>query len=304
MNSEFEGKITTEAIRKFDIIFGSNKTKKIIEAEISDWRNMFKVESEHVSGKVYRVSIQYGLKPNIGVMIGDEGVLLVDSGHNLVADILKKEISKLTKLPIIKIINTHPHGDHVSANKSFPQINPVNFANLDKLTKNNELKYAKHKVQKTTGKITLSYYYFDFNDEQVQIIPMTGSHSLSDILIYFPQSKAVHMGDLLLTQSFPAIYSNIPKYLEILDTVLAFFPNDINYIGGHGRLYQKRDLIEYIEMLNTTIGIVRNEMKKGLTVKEMQKNDILKDWVEWGDFLSFLNKNSWIEYIFRSYSKK
>ena len=54
-------------------------------------------------------------------------------------------------------------------------------------------------------------------------------------------------------------------------------------------------------MLQTTIDLVRKEMKAGKSVQEMKDAKILEKWESWGEFLSFLNTDYWIESIYKSY---
>ena len=122
-----------------------------------------------------------------------------------------------------------------------------------------------------------------------------------DLIIYFTESGVVHMGDLLLTQSFPAVGPRVKKYLEILDWVIGEFPPSTIFIGGHGRDYSMEDVKDYRKMLTDTIRIVQKGMKAGKTVEDMKKEDVLKDYQSWGVFLEFLNTDYWITSIHDSY---
>src|SRR5262245_48331010 len=57
---------------------------------------------------------------NAGVVIGDDGVLVIDTltGDEAAGHLLQ-EIRKLTTLPVKFVVNTHYHGDHVAGNKVF-----------------------------------------------------------------------------------------------------------------------------------------------------------------------------------------
>jgi glyoxylase-like metal-dependent hydrolase (beta-lactamase superfamily II) len=145
------------------------------------------------------------------------------------------------------------------------------------------------------------YFSLNFNGEKIQIIPFPGIHSDSDLLVYFSSSGVVHMGDLLLTQSFPAVGPKVKEYLSFLDKVISVFPKGTKFIGGHGRDYTLNDVIEYRQMLKETIAEVRAEMKKGKTIEDIKRINVLQDWESWGEFLSFLNTDYWIEAIFKSY---
>jgi len=59
---------------------------------------------------------------NIGVVIGAEAVLIVDSREtHRQADVLRDELCTLTRLPVGWVVNTHYHWDHTWGNARFPE---------------------------------------------------------------------------------------------------------------------------------------------------------------------------------------
>ncbi len=255
-----------------------------------------------LSDHVYRVTLDYSLRPNIGVSVGSDGILLVDTGHQEVASGLLSAIKDLKEGEIKYIINTHPHGDHAGGNKACgPGAVVIEYKSLEEMVSNGVLSPGKGKISGGSGKGFDSFYSMNYNGEEIRIIPSPGAHSDSDLIIYFTRSGVVHMGDLLLTQSFPAVGPRVKKYLEILDMAIDRFPEDTKFIGGHGRDYTMSDVIDYREMLSDTIKIVREGMKSGKSIEDMRQEDVLKDYETWGVFLEFLNTDTWIEFIYQSY---
>jgi len=245
---------------------------------------------------VYRITLDYSLRPNIGVSAGSDGILLVDTGHKEVAEELLSAVNEIKEGDIQYIINTHPHGDHAGGNKTCGE-NAVVIGYDD-------LRQRVSEGVLTQGDESKNYYSMDFNGEEIRIIPSPGAHSDKDLIIYFTGSGVVHMGDLLLTQSFPAVGPRIKKYLEILDWAIAKFPEDTKYIGGHGRDFTLQDVIDYRKMLADTIKIVQKGMKDGKSVDDMKNEDVLKDYKSWGVFLDFLDTDYWIASIHDSYKSE
>jgi len=251
---------------------------------------------------LYRITFPYSLRTNIVMSVGPDGVLLVDTGFKETAEALNSLIHKLAKGDAEYIINTHLHGDHVSGNWICGKnATIVDFDNLEECMSygfvfpgNGDLE---GKLAESFGK----YYSLNFNGEKIQIIPYPGIHSDTDLLVYFSKSEVVHMGDLLLTQSFPAVGSRVKEYMNFLDKVVNTFPSATKFIAGHGRDYTMANLKDYRQMLQTTIDIVHKEMKAGKDLGQIQKADVLKEWESWGEFLTFLNCDTWIECIVTSY---
>ena len=70
----------------------------------------------HVLPVQGNVSLLLGAGGNVAVQIGEEGVLVVDTGTAQMSDKLLAAIRKLSAKPIRYIINTHFHPDHTGGN--------------------------------------------------------------------------------------------------------------------------------------------------------------------------------------------
>jgi glyoxylase-like metal-dependent hydrolase (beta-lactamase superfamily II) len=257
-----------------------------------------------LSSQIYRITFPYELKTNIGVSVGIDGILLVDTGFKETAQELRSTVKGLCDGEIHYVINTHLHGDHVGGNVVCAKnATLIDGHNLDQCMSYGVVFPGNGDLEGKNGNGFNTYYSLNFNGEEVQIIPYPGVHSEADLLVYFSSSGVVHMGDLLLTQSFPAVGPKVKEYLDFLDKVIDVFPKDTKFIGGHGRDYTLKDVIEYRKMLKETIARVRAEMEKGKTVEDMKRSNVLQGWESWGEFLSFLNTDYWIESIYKSYHK-
>ena len=261
-------------------------------------------EVVQLSSQIYRITFPYNLKTNIGVSVGKDGILLVDTGFKETAEELVSTVQALCDGEIHYVINTHLHGDHVGGNAVCAKnATLIDGQNLDQCMSYGVVFPGNDGLEGKNGNGFNTYYSLNFNGEEVHIIPVPGIHSEEDILVYFSSSGVVHMGDLLLTQSFPAVGPKVKEYLVFLDKVIEVFPEDTKFIGGHGRDFTLTDVIEYRHMLKETIERVRAEMEKGKTVEDMKRSKVLQGWESWGEFLSFLNTDYWIESIYKSYHK-
>lgn len=254
------------------------------------------------SGSVYRLTFPHRLRTNIGVSVGTDGILLVDTGYKDTVPQLKKVLKRIGQGKIKYIVNTHHHGDHTQGNViAGPETRIVGLHDVKQLVSQGVLVKAKGPMVGKTGKMFELYYTLDFNGEEIRLIPSPGTHSSSDMIIYFTRSGVVHMGDLLLSQSFPAVGRNIKKYLPILEKVIDIFSEDTIFLSGHGKDLTKKGVRNYYSMLLTTIDMVKKAKKAGKTIKEIQKQRILKDYESYNTYLDWLTTDYWIDAVYKCY---
>jgi cyclase len=253
---------------------------------------------------VHRLTIDFSLRPNLAVSTGGDGVLIVDTGFEQTAEKLKSIISDLDSGDLRYIINTHDHGDHQGANSLVkgPNTLIVGSNRLEFMTNSGGLKRGTD-LKTRSGKKFAPAYILNFNGEPIHLIPYPGLHDETDMLIHFTKSRVAHLGDLLLTQSFPSVGSRVPGYLEFLDIIMDYFPENTIFIGGHGREYAQSDIKIYKNMLLKTIAIVRDAMTTGKTTEQMIEENLLGEYESWGEYLTFLGPDAWIKMVTASYRK-
>ena len=253
-----------------------------------------------LSNNIYRITFPYGLRTNIGVSAGKDGILLVDTGFKETVPDLKKILKKLGGKEIKYIINTHSHGDHCRGNViAGPNTKIIGLNDAESMVKKGVFTKGKKAIKGKKGKVFKKYYYMKFNDEEIRLFPSPGAHSNFDWIIHFTGSGVVHMGDLLLSQSFPAVSKNIKKYFPMLERVIDVFPDNTTFISGHGKDLKRAGVKNYLKMLYHTADIVKKGKKAGKTIKDMQNQRILKDYESYNTYLDWLTTNFWIEVVYK-----
>jgi len=256
-----------------------------------------------INKNIYKLTFFHIQPTNISVFIGSDSVLLIDTGFPRTAEKMWATLKQIIKGKIKYIINTHMHMDHTGGNNAFDQnVVIINYPNLEKLVAKGVLKKGAGEIKGKSGKIFKTYYTMFFNDREIRLIPSPGSHTDADMLIYFPKQGVLHMGDLLISQSFPSLTrgAKVFKYMEILDTIIDIFPENTICMAGHGRNLTMKELKDYRHMLLDTIEIVKKGKLKGKSIEQMQKEKVLKDFISYNTFIPELNTDFWIGAVFRS----
>ena len=134
--------------------------------------------------------------------------------------------------------------------------------------------------------------------EELEIFPYPGLHSEVDILIHFSRAQVLCMGDLLLSQSCPAI-RDAAAYLELLDKVLDVFPPRTTFVSGHGGDLSAAGLRKYRTDMAEMARLVKKEFAAGRSAEDMVRADLLKGYKAEYSHLDWLGPDSWIRTVVR-----
>lgn len=236
---------------------------------------------------------------NICFLVSDEGVLVVDAGNypGPTSDVASL-IGKVTDQPIKTIIYTHCHGDHVGGVAGWPEdaeiIAHKNLpANLDKFVIPGVEEF-RQELEKY-GEDSLSLKYGDSFEErmamkirkpdevfsEIKILEMgkypvelhyPGTcHTTDNIIVWFPDHKLVHTGDLVFHNRHPFISKSYEADAYLwLETLKEWSDKDIEkVIPGHGEPGGKELLDKQGDYLAQLILAVEEYADSELDVYEM-----------------------------------
>ena len=234
---------------------------------------------------------------NVAVLATDEGVVLVDDmfdrNH---ADILA-QVKSITEKPLRYVINTHQHDDHAGGDmKMLPIAEVIAHKNVRA-----NLSHIRQPYYEDTPGTPIGLPRVTFTDEMSVFLGGTETrakyfgrgHTSGDAVIYFPNLKTIHTGDLFLGRqvgargSGPAAAPARPRppgvniyvdyaqggsfldWTKTLDGVLSLDFDTV--IPGHGPVSTKADVAKFRSDLET----MRNRLA-GMIKSGTSKADLLK----------------------------
>ncbi len=254
---------------------------------------------------VHRITYCYQQCTNILVVESADSVLVIDTGYTRTTEQLRGRVHDIVNGKRMTIINTHQHRDHIGGNGiAENDSNIISGEILEEMVSRGILKKDTSELQGASGRKYDAGYTLDLHDHKIQLVPLSGAHTDSDVVVHLEDAGIVHMGDLLISQSFPSLTrgEKIREYMAIMDQVLDIFDDRTLFVGGHGRDLQKRELVAYRGMLQKTIDLVVRGMTEGKSVEAMQREGVLSDYVSYDTFIPMLNTNYWIETVSRNYA--
>ncbi len=251
----------------------------------------------HVAGNIHM--LDSGVAGNVGLLVGDDGVLMIDDQFAPLADKIRAATAKISDGKLKFLVNTHWHGDHTGGNGIFgKETTIVAHTNVRKRLSAEQSGAA---LPVVTYDDSVSLH---INGEDVEIVHFPAGHTDGDSILFFKQANVVHMGDQFFSGRFPYIDlgsgGNVQGYMENVKRVINRLPSDVKVIPGHGPLSTLDDLKRFHTMMVKTTAVVRDHMKAGKGLEEIQKAGLPSEWKDWGGF--FINQDRWIEIVYNSYS--
>ncbi len=217
---------------------------------------------------------------NVAVRVTDGGVIIVDDKFPHSFEFITDQVRSVTDQPIEYVLNTHHHGDHAGSNADFMQSAEV-IAHKNaraNIVRNNlagapRVVFA-HETAVFLGGVEVRMHHFG------------RGHTNGDAVVYFPDLRAVHTGDLFVfgerldgsTLSPFWDFGNGGSVLEWPGTLTRLLALDfVTVIPGHGPVLSKADIRTFRSKLETVLDRVRAEIASGAT------RDDIASRVETGD---------------------
>jgi len=212
---------------------------------------------------------------NSTFLVGEAGILVVDTGLNATeGSKLLSAIRRVSGLPVKYIVNTHYHPDHQGGNAVVGPSAVVISTDFTRertlaLQKNPSMKEFHFEPAALTFQQQVTLHLEPYT---VQIYFPGKAHTSGDALVYFPEERAISMGDLFLNRSSPATDNgSVESWIHALDHVLEL-PLD-NVVPGHFELATKSELKRFRDYLNDLYQQVR-ALKLANETLEQVRHDI------------------------------
>jgi len=244
-----------------------------------------------------------GAGGNIGVQIGSDGIVLVNTGAAGATDQVLAALKKLTDLPTRYIINADAGPEFVGGNEKLSRAGYTIFTNAlgggaNALPNGGGASILSHdsvlRVM-STGKSPYpsgawpNEAFFTprkairMNDEGIEIFYEPAAHSSADSFVLFRGSDVVVTGDVMDTTRFPVIdlasggsiqgeIDALNRLIELTIAPTPFIYKDVGtyVVPGHGRLSEQMEVVDYRDMVVLIRDNVTDLMKQGKTLDQIK----------------------------------
>jgi glyoxylase-like metal-dependent hydrolase (beta-lactamase superfamily II) len=224
---------------------------------------------------------------NMAVLIGDDGVFLVDASYGELTDRILSAVGDLCEReaanPANKyLVNTHWHFDHTSGNEEMAAagFTLIGHENVLRLMSQDQTMAAlgNRQVPAAPESARPSLTFNDrvnlsWNGDLIHIVHIPNAHTNGDAIVHFRDAYVVHAGDIFFNGMYPYIDidngGHIGGMIEAVDEILAHSTETMLFIPGHGPLATIGDLRDYRDMLATVRDRIQQAIDDGKTRDEI-----------------------------------
>ena len=237
---------------------------------------------------------------NCGIIITQEGVVLVDSGHNPTdSRAIFDAVKKLSPLPIRFLLDTEPHPDHTTGHFVFsPPATVIAHEGATESMTNRE-KETPGRIEKLAGtspemRKALDGYRFvppqveyrekatvNLGERTFELMYLKGVHSEADTAVWLPKERVLFSASGIVVDQFNILrpFVTIPDILAAAKMMKALNPEFV--IPGHGQPGTVKifdDTEKYYALLLERVGKLA---KEGKSLDEIKKEVKMPEYDSW-----------------------
>jgi len=222
---------------------------------------------------------------NIGVLAGDQGILLIDAEWPQLHDKVLAAVSHISKQPIRYLVNTHWHWDHVGGDGLFGKAGVVIFSSEQT---REYIEKAQASTASTASAAGAPYapdpaaipvvtvnngVKFHVGGQTVEIIHVPPAHTNGDLIVHFIEADVIQTGDTFFHGFYPDIDQphggTIDGMIALYDTLYKMSGPNTKIIPGHGPVANREDVREYQAMLREVRKRVAKAVAAGMTEEQL-----------------------------------
>jgi cyclase len=242
-----------------------------------------------------------GFESNSGIILTEEGVVVIDTGQNPIEsrDIMDT-VKKLTSMPVRLVIDTEPHADHTTGHYIFsPPAIVVAAAGAGESMRGAD-RAAPDRIQRLAAtspemKAALEGYRFitphiEYRDKMtinlggrvLELMYLKGVHSESDSAVWLPKERVLFSASAFVVNQVNILRPivTIPDILAAGKMMKALNPEHV--VPGHGtpgtvKIFEDGE--RYYALLMDRVGKL---MKEGKSLDDIKKEVKMPEYASWG----------------------
>jgi cyclase len=217
------------------------------------------IKTTKITDKFYTLEGQGGM---IGVLVGPDGVFMVDTQFAPLSDKIAAAIKQISPQPIKFVVNTHLHGDHTGGDENFGKMGATIISREElrfRLAHPNPQANGSPGVPMPAAGLPRQTYRekltLHMNGEEIQLIAIPRAHTDGDTMVYFPGLDIIMTGDFYRAIAYPNVDRNnggsLQGLIDGLGTVIGHAGPNTKIIPGHGPTVDRNAVMAHRDVATT-----------------------------------------------------
>ena len=235
------------------------------------------IKATRIASSFYTLEGQGG---TIGVLVGPDGVFMVDSQFAPLTDKIVAAIKQISDGRIRFLVNTHVHGDHTGGNENLGKLGVVILARPElraRLAKPNPGANGAPVAGAPPMALPMVTYTapltVHMNGEDIRLIPVPAAHTDGDTIVFFPGQDVLMMGDFFRTIGYPNIDrangGSLKGVLDGLQAAIDLAKPTTKVVPGHGAVTDRAGIAAHRDMIIAIRDRVAGLVQQGKTQAEV-----------------------------------
>jgi len=259
----------------------------------------------HYGGLEERSAANLGDNANIGFIIGNKCVAVIDTGGSFaLGEGLRTALRARTALPVCYVIITHAHPDHFFGAAAFrgEQAVFVGHQNLPRALQQRGTFYLKTLIRDLQdlargsevvepSLLVKDRLELDLGGRTISLTAWPTAHTDNDLTVLDSSTSTLWTGDLLFVQHTPVLDGSLTGFLSVIDQLAQLAP--AHYVAGHGRTDQGWNAVleherRYFQLLADE---TRRALKSRRTLQDAIETVGVSETENWVNFDLFHRRN-------------
>ncbi len=219
---------------------------------------------EKIGTNLYKI---FGGGGNTTVFVREDGVVLMDTKLPNNGQFILDQLRTVTDKPVVMIINTHAHGDHLGSNSFFKDADPT----VEIVMQANAAAAAEKPAFGPPAKADSTFAdrrTIGSGNDRMELYSFGPAHTNGDAFIVIPSEKALLMGDVMAWDMGPLIDpgsgGSMVQTPVTVGRLVATVTGVEKVIEGHGHVNNWAGLQRYLAYTQKIVDVAKKANAEGL----------------------------------------